>query len=147
MQYNDTIIRYDQSNVNYAGMWSTTINETASFSESFSSIIRAIWSEIISMVDTCPLFNRYDDSVLQYDEATATYENFINADASLKKIGVVLLEVATMSESFIRRSGILKKLRGMVGVIKEFVRIGNKKDKPIISIIGNKKDKPIISKK
>jgi len=84
---------------------------------------------------------------LQYDEATATYENFINADASLKKIGVVLLEVATMSESFIRRSGIFKKLRGMVGVIKEFVRIGNKKDKPIISIIGNKKDKPIISKK
>ena len=106
MQYNDALIQYDQPNVNYAGMWSITINETATFSESFSSIIRLVFSEIISIIDTTPIYTRYNDDSIQYDDPTATYENFINADASLKKIGTVISEITVVMESISRSIGV-----------------------------------------
>jgi hypothetical protein len=106
MQYNDALIQYDQAGISYEGMLSITINETASFSESFSSIIRIAFAEIISVIDTTPIYSRYNDSSLQYDEATATYENYINADASLKKIGTVIGDIATITESFTRIIGV-----------------------------------------
>jgi hypothetical protein len=107
MQYNDSQILYDQANVNYEGMWSITINETATFSESFLSIIRLIFSEIISIIDTTPIYSRYDESSIQYDEPTATYENYIEADASLKKIGTIISDISTLTESISRRIGIV----------------------------------------
>lgn len=208
MQYNDTRIQYDQSNVLYDGSWTLTISETASFSESianniqiaiaeistktevlaismgmkfminevatfsetmskkigiiiletitmseaFTSMIRAIISEVsaksesftsrirIALRETSTRTEAITKSI-----ATAFSEISLKSESVARKIGTTLSDVSTITETFaftfhmvinevstltetmIRN--VFERLRGVIGMIKEFVRIGDKKEK------------------
>lgn len=152
MQYNDVRIQYDQTNVLYDGSWALTISETASFSESISKLIQAIISETsavsesisksirTSISDTIALSEAFTRRIgISISETIAITETFfrtmrtvISETITITELYVVtfrmvIVETITMVESL--TFNIYERLKGILGMIKEFVRISDKKEK------------------
>lgn len=154
MQYDDSRLQYDQSNVIYDGSWALQINETASFSESITKYIHITLSEVTTITEALTP-SRVIKLVI--NEVSTLSETLS------RRIGVVINEIVTMAESFLSRISvtiseaitiseakalkysitisdfatiieslgfdIFGRLRGVISMVKEFVRIGDKKEK------------------
>lgn len=97
MLYDESIIQYDQTNVNFDGSWALTVNETASFSEGIVKYIQAVFKEVSSIT-----------------------ELIIAAFYFRLTINDISTSVEILSQS------IAERLRGVIGIIKQYVGIGSK---------------------
>ena len=152
MQYDDARIQYDQSNVLYDGSWTLTINETASFSESISKFIQTAISEISTITESIAksIYTDFSETIttsetLSRNVGISISETITMSESLFRTIRTVISETITITESYgvmfrlvisetitMTESltfNIYERLKGILGMIKEFVRISDKKEK------------------
>ena len=159
MVYDDTRIQYDQSDVLYNGSFAITISETVTLSEVINKSLRTTIAEVLTMSETLPrtIKHTFEDLVTmsetQIRKIGFTISETITMSEDLyRKLRLTIAETITMSESIFRTfrltiidvatmtdtviPNILERIRNAIGIIKQFVTVGWKKDQVSVDQIG-----------
>jgi len=94
----------------------TTIADTISLAESFVSNISATISEVITFSE-----------IITRTIKTALSEVITFSETITKTVRIIISEIVSWIEAL--EFNIFERLKGVIGMIKEFVRISNKKEK------------------
>ena len=154
MQYDDSNILYDQTNVNYEGAWAVIVivSDTAGVSESRTQGIEKLITETINSAEIIAkdIFTRISDAVGISESRKTDIQNIISeaieisesvgktlvktisdsvkiAESLPRTINALVTDSIDIAESLLKE--LIEKIKDAIGIIKQFVGIGIKKEK------------------
>lgn len=152
MQYNDSRLLYDQTNVNYEGSWAVTVSDTANVSESKVQVVEKLITETINSVEVIvkDIFTKVLDAMGISESRKTDIQKLISEAVSLSEsvgktimktisdavniaealprtINALVTDTISITEDLTKE--LIEKIKDVIGIIKEFVRTGIKKEK------------------
>ncbi len=163
MQYDDSRLLYDQTNVDYEGRWAIDISDTAKTSESKTQVIEKVITEAASSTEV--IVKNIATKVLEVVAvsesnareiqkliseivgATESIEKFISlrvisdgvkaSESFVKMVNVVILDRIKASEKLIKWTS--EKFKGVIRIAKEFIKNSISVEQIQVKATGDKK--------